>query len=59
MYYKNAAAVCMVYDVTKEDSFDSLQRWMREVDEHRPDNALVVVVGNKCDLAGEEKVQLK
>ena len=31
MYYKNAAAVCLVYDSTCSDSFDKLDYWVKEL----------------------------
>ena len=59
MYYKNASAVCMVYDISSGESFDSLQKWKKDADENRPDTSIMVVVGNKCDLAAKEEVKMK
>ena len=35
MYYKNAAAVALVYDSTNEESFDSVSKWVKEIDDNR------------------------
>ena len=44
----------MVYDVTRRDSFDNLEQWLKEVKLYSPNNGEGVVkllVGNKIDLA--------
>ena len=40
----------LVYDVTDEDSFTGLERWLAEVDKHCGTDVNKVIVGNKCDL---------
>ncbi len=43
----------MVYDVTRRDSFDNLEHWLKEVKLYSPNNGEGVVkllVGNKIDL---------
>ena len=52
-YYRGAQGVVMVYDVTRRDSFENLEQWLREVQLYTPDNGEGVVkllVGNKIDL---------
>lgn len=52
-YYRGAQGVIMVYDVTRRDSFDNLQHWLKEVKLYSPNNGEGVVkllVGNKIDL---------
>lgn len=56
-YYRGAHGVILVYDVTRQDSFDNLAQWLKEVQMYTPGNGESVVkllVGNKCDL--ERKV---
>lgn len=56
-YYRGAQGVIMVYDVTRPDSFNNLQHWLKEVKLYSPNNGEGVVkllVGNKIDL--ERKV---
>jgi GTPase SAR1 family protein len=31
MYYRNASAVVIVYDITDEETFNSVPRWLKEV----------------------------
>lgn len=52
-YYRGAQGVVMVYDVTRRDSFENLEQWLKEVQLYTPDNGEGVVkllVGNKIDL---------
>lgn len=56
-YYRGAQGVVMVYDVTRRDSFENLEQWLKEVKLYSPNNGEGVVkllVGNKVDL--ENKV---
>jgi len=53
-YYRGAQGVVMVYDVTRRDSFDNLDHWLKEVKLYSPNNGEGVVkllVGNKIDLS--------
>ena len=36
MYYRGAAAAIVVYDITNKWSFEGMDRWVREVEEHAP-----------------------
>lgn len=56
-YYRGAQGVVMVYDVTRRDSFDNLEHWLKEVKLYSPNNGEGVVkllVGNKIDLPDGE-----
>mmetsp|Transcript_22257 Transcript_22257/g.32514 ORF Transcript_22257/g.32514 Transcript_22257/m.32514 type:complete len:224 (-) Transcript_22257:456-1127(-) len=52
-YYRGAQGVVMVYDVTRRDSFENLEQWLKEVKLYSPNNGEGVVkllVGNKIDM---------
>lgn len=52
-YYRGAQGVVMVYDVTRRDSFENLEQWLKEIKLYSPNNGEGVVkllVGNKIDL---------
>ena len=63
IYYKNAAAVAMIYDVTDLTSFQSLQKWYEEVEANytneRGEPILYGVAGNKSDMYSQQKVSLQ
>uniref|UniRef100_A0A0K0D451 Ras family protein n=1 Tax=Angiostrongylus cantonensis TaxID=6313 RepID=A0A0K0D451_ANGCA len=46
-----------VYDMTSEKSFSNLESyWLTEIRKHAPQNAVLMLVGNKADLESERKV---
>lgn len=49
-YYRGAVGALLVYDITKGESFNNLERWLKELRDHADDRIVVLVVGNKCDL---------
>jgi Ras-related protein Rab-18 len=58
-YYRGAQGVVLVYDVTRRDSFENLEQWLKEVHMYSPNNGEGVVkllVGNKVDLAEDRRV---
>lgn len=57
MYYRNANAAIVVYDITQSDSLDKAKLWVDELKNKVGDDQLVIyMVGNKLDLCdGEHK----
>jgi GTPase SAR1 family protein len=49
-------AFMLVYWITSHASFDALDNWIRRVYEAKGKNALIWLVGNKCDLEEERVV---
>ena len=57
MFYKDANAAILVYDITNKFSFEELQNyWMEQVKESSPKNIILAVVANKSDLIEYEQV---
>ena len=57
MFYKDANAAILVYDITRKRSFEELQNyWFEQIKESAPQNIMLVVDANKCDLIQEEEV---
>ena len=48
-YYRGAAGIMLVYDVTSERSFENIKNWMRNIDEHASDDVEKMIIGNKAD----------
>lgn len=46
----------LVYDITKHLTYDSVERWLKELYEHAEANIVVMLVGNKTDLESERSV---
>lgn len=49
-YYKNAIGIILVYDLQDPKSFDTIDSWLKEINENSNEKAEVVIVGNKIDL---------
>ncbi|GAB5034081.1 ras-related protein rab-5c-like [Nannochloropsis oceanica] len=56
MYYRGAAAAVVVYDLTRAESFATLQRWVSELRERNPKDMEIMIAGNKNDLESERQV---
>ncbi|VDK41616.1 unnamed protein product [Taenia asiatica] len=55
-YYRGALGFILMYDITNEDSFNAVRDWVTQIKTYSWDNAQVVLVGNKSDLAGERQI---
>lgn len=49
-FYKQANGVVVTFDVTNEESFKDIRKWMESIYEHADPNICKVMVGNKIDL---------
>ena len=57
MFYKDANAAVMVYDITRKESFEELKTyWSEQIKESSPNEIILVVAANKSDLIEEESV---
>jgi len=56
-YYRGAVGALLVYDITKQLTFDNLERWLRELREHAEPNIVIMLVGNKSDLKHLRSIQ--
>ncbi|GFS35729.1 ras-related protein Rab-22A [Nephila pilipes] len=59
MYYRNAGASVIVYDVINYTSFQSVKGWIRELQLHGPSNVIMAIAGNKADLSERREVSYK
>lgn len=56
MYYRNTSIALIVFDVSKEITFKSVEYWINELRENSEENVIITIVGNKNDL--ERKIEL-
>ena len=57
MFYKDANAAILVYDITRKISFEELQNyWVEQIKESAPSDIILVIVANKSDLTNKEEV---
>ncbi|KAL6553864.1 Ras-related protein RABB1c [Orobanche minor] len=63
-YYRGAAGALLVYDITSGDAtifwrretFNHLASWLEDARQHANANMIIVLIGNKCDLAHKRAV---
>uniref|UniRef100_A0A1A9WYJ4 Ras-related protein Rab-3 n=1 Tax=Glossina brevipalpis TaxID=37001 RepID=A0A1A9WYJ4_9MUSC len=58
-YYRGAMGFILMYDVTNEDSFNSVQDWVTQIKTYSWDNAQVILVGNKCDMEDQRVISFE
>ena len=63
-YYKGAKGALLVYDITRKNTFDNIDNWLRELIAINSNKISVSLIGNKSDLSllrqvSKEKAQEK
>lgn len=53
MYYRNAQAALVVYDLTKPTSLTKAKHWVAELQRQASPGIVIALVGNKLDLCSE------
>jgi len=56
MYYRNANAAVVVFDVTNPQSYERAQKWVSELLEKANSGIVIAICGNKVDLDENRKV---
>eukprot|EP00347_Sterkiella_histriomuscorum_P020897 403336041 len=56
-YYKGAAGIILVFDVTDPVSFKNLEYWLKKIHKHADENVEIVLIGNKIDLVNDVQIQ--
>ncbi|ODH49384.1 hypothetical protein GX48_04469 [Paracoccidioides brasiliensis] len=54
MYYRNAQAALVVYDLTKPSSLTKAKHWVAELQRQASPGIVISLVGNKLDLTNED-----
>lgn len=55
-YYRGAVGALLVYDISKQVSFENVERWLKELRDHAEPNIVIMLVGNKSDLRHKRAV---
>ncbi|KAI8793923.1 ras-related protein Rab-40B [Biomphalaria glabrata] len=54
-YSRGAQGILLIYDITNKWSFDGIDRWIKEIDEHAP-GVPKILVGNRLHLAFKRQI---
>ena len=49
-YYKGAKGAFIVYDITRKNTFDNIDKWIGDLKNNGDENIIIYLVGNKSDL---------
>ena len=49
-HYRKSLGALLVYDITKEQTFKNIEKWISEVKEHAEPDIVLMLVGNKLDI---------
>ena len=55
-YYKGAKGALLVYDITRKETFDSVDRWIPDLRASGDEQVTILLIGNKCDLDDKREV---
>ncbi|GLU09558.1 hypothetical protein SLE2022_333430 [Rubroshorea leprosula] len=55
-YYRGAFGALLVYDISRRTTFDSVSRWLDELNSHCDSTVARMLVGNKSDLENIREV---
>ena len=55
-YYKGAKGSLLVYDITNQKTFESLDKWISDLKTNSDENISIVLLGNKSDLESDRKI---
>ncbi|KAF5187738.1 Ras-related protein raba5c [Thalictrum thalictroides] len=58
-YYRGAVGALIVYDITRRTTFDSVARWLDELNTHSDTTIARMLIGNKLDLANIRDVSVE
>ena len=56
MYYRNANAAFLVFDITQHNTFLAIKSWVVELQRNVQESMVLILIGNKLDLAHQRKV---
>ena len=55
-YYKGARGAFVVYDITRKETFSSVEKWVDELKNNGDEGVCIILLGNKCDLEDQRQV---
>ncbi|XP_034016327.1 ras-related protein Rab-25-like isoform X2 [Thalassophryne amazonica] len=58
-YYRGAVGALLVYDISKHLTYESAERWLKELYDHADPHIVVMLVGNKRDLESLRTVPME
>ena len=57
LFYQEADAVLICYDITNRKSFESVREWLVEIENHTKEDIIKYLIGNFADMEQDRVVQ--
>ena len=58
-YYKGAIGALLVYDITRRETFEHINKWLNEVKINGSKDICCILIGNKNDLEDQRQVKIE
>ena len=55
-YYKGSKGAFVVYDITRKETFESIDKWINDLKSTGDPKMNIILIGNKCDLDEKREV---
>ena len=55
-YYKGAKGALIVYDITRKNTFDNIDKWITDLKLNGDKNICIIILGNKYDLIDKREI---
>ena len=55
-YYKGAKGALIVYDITRKNTFDNIDKWITDLKLNGDENICIIILGNKSDLINKREI---
>ena len=55
-YYKGAKGALIVYDITRKNTFDNIDKWITDLKLNGDKNLCIIILGNKSDLIDKREI---
>mmetsp|Transcript_24752 Transcript_24752/g.35654 ORF Transcript_24752/g.35654 Transcript_24752/m.35654 type:complete len:212 (-) Transcript_24752:306-941(-) len=56
-YYRGAFGALILYDISKKNTFESVEKWLKELKDNSDNDMVIMLVGNKSDLTNQRQVR--
>ena len=56
LYYKNSDVILMVFDLSRPETFETVDFWAGQIEENCETKPSVILIGNKYDLRNQRKL---
>ena len=59
IFYRGANCVFLTYDITREESFDNIKKWLKEAKIQADPDTVFFLIGNQADLEENRAVTIE